>query len=98
MVDIGIKVYMGLSLKSMEVEQLAAEVAALAKKTKIEAIRKALIDRKERLIAEGQTQTRSERAASILQQFWDRLPPEHLGRPLSREEEDEILGFGPGGV
>lgn len=89
---------MALSLKNEEVEALATEVALLAKESKTEAVRKALLERKARLTATVPAQKRSERAASILEEFRKSLPPELLGKRLSREEEDEILGFGPGGV
>jgi antitoxin VapB len=29
---------------------------------------------------------------------WPRLPETQVGRRLTRAEEDEILGYGPGGV
>jgi hypothetical protein len=32
------------------------------------------------------------------EEVWPQAPPCQLGRRLSREEEDEILGYGPGGV
>lgn len=31
-------------------------------------------------------------------EVWPKAPPEQLGRRLSRNEEDEILGYGPSGV
>ena len=31
-------------------------------------------------------------------EIWSKIPSERLGRPLSRAEEDEILGYGPDGV
>jgi len=31
-------------------------------------------------------------------EVWPNIPPNELGRVLTREEEDEILGFGPDGV
>jgi antitoxin VapB len=89
---------MPLNLKNPEVDRLAAEVAALAKETKTEAVRKSLLERKARLTAAPRSQPRSERAASVLKEFRAGFPPELLGKRLSRSEEDEILGFGPGGV
>lgn len=89
---------MALSLKNAEVEELAANVAAMANESKTEAIRLALQERKNRLCAKFGTQTRSERAASIIQMFRDSAPPEILGKRLSRAEEDELLGFGTRGV
>lgn len=89
---------MALSLKNPEVERLAAEVAELARETKTEAVRKSLLERKESLTSGRHAQKRSERAASVLSEFRAGFPPEYLGKRLSREEEDEILGFGPGRV
>jgi len=31
-------------------------------------------------------------------EVWLNMPPGELGRTLTREEEDDILGFGPDGV
>jgi antitoxin VapB len=89
---------LALNLKNPEVERLAAEVAALAHETKTEAIRKALLDRKARLTGVPSAGTRTQRAVSVLTSFRAALPAQYRGRPLTREEEDDILGFGPGGV
>lgn len=90
---------MALNLKNPEVDRLATEVAALARETKTEAIRKALLERKARLTAAvPRVQKRSESAAGILREFRAALPKKHLGKSLTRKEEDEILGYGPGGV
>ncbi len=43
-------------------------------------------------------QKRSERAADVLAAFRADVPKELIGNGLTREEEDEILGFGPEGV
>jgi len=90
---------MGLNIKNAEVEQLAKEVARMAVESKTEAIRKALLERRARLQAIGR---RSSGRASIREylerEVWPSLPPSVLGKVLSREEEDEILGFGPNGV
>jgi antitoxin VapB len=87
-----------LNLRNAEIERLASEVAALTNESKTEAIRKALEERKSRLLAARRPHKRSERAAGILQEFRASLPKTVRQRPLSREEEDGILGFGPGGV
>jgi antitoxin VapB len=87
---------MALNLNNAQVDALAAEVAELAKETKTEAVRKALLEREARLSVP--VRKRSERAAGILREFRASLPAEVRGKRLSREEEDEILGFGPGGV
>ncbi len=89
---------MALNLKNPEVDTLAAEVAVLAKESKTEAVRQALLERKARLIAVSVPQKRSERAASILREFRATLSDAVRGKRLSREEEDDILGFGAGGI
>lgn len=89
---------MALNLKNPEVESLAAEVAALTRESKTEAIRQALIERRDRLKSAARPQRRSDRAAGILRVFRSSLPPGMLGTPLTRAEEDDILGYGEGGV
>lgn len=90
---------MALNLKNPEVDTLATEVALLAKESKTEAVRQSLLERKARLMAAVSVQQkRSERAASILREFRANLSDAVKGKRLSREEEDDILGFGPGGV
>jgi antitoxin VapB len=89
---------MALNIKNPEVVQLATEVARLAGETKTEAIRQALIERKVRLQARGGKVGRKE---SLLEYFerdvWPFVPVDQLGKTLTREEEDEILGYGPNG-
>ena len=89
---------MALNLKSPEVDRLATEIAALTRESKTEAVRKALEERKARLTATTRFQKRSQRAASVLNEFRAQFPQELLGKRLSRDEEDDILGYGPEGV
>ena len=83
-----------------ELESLAEEVGHLAGENPIEAIRHALEERKARLalrVVHG-----GDRKAQIRHwletEVWPQLPPEALGRRLSRAEEEEILGYGPAGA
>ena len=89
---------MALNLKNPEVEKLAAEIATIAHESKTEAIRKALSERRARLLSKPRHQKRGQRVAGLLEEFRSTLPRRLLGKRLAREEEDEILGFGPGGV
>ena len=86
---------MALNIKNAEVERLAAEVARLTQESKTEAIRQALLERHKRL------QRRAGRRGSLRdfleKNVWPMIPAEALGQGLSREEEDRILGYGPGG-
>jgi antitoxin VapB len=90
---------MALNLKNPEVEALAAEVARLARESKTEAIRKALIERKARLQVSASHRLGQARLIDFLERsVWPNIAPEALGRRVTREEEDAILGYGPGGV
>jgi antitoxin VapB len=89
---------MGLNIKNAEVERLATEVALLARETKTEAIRKALLERQARLqVRRGKSSTLEGLKEFMEQNIWPFIPPTERGRSLSREEEDEILGYGPEG-
>ena len=90
---------MAMSIKNAEVERLAAELAALTGESKTEAIRKALFERRQRLSFRVTHVHREVELTRFLErEVWSAVPPELLGRKVSREEEDEILGFGPEGV
>lgn len=89
---------MALNIKNPDVERLAAEVAELANETKTEAVRRALAERKERLQLGRLQQSKGERLETWLRtEVWPQIPAEVRGRPLSKEEEEQILGFGPDG-
>ncbi|MFY9235164.1 MAG: type II toxin-antitoxin system VapB family antitoxin [Fimbriimonadaceae bacterium] len=88
---------MALNIKNAEVEQLATEVAKLAHESKTEAIRKALQDRKAKLTDNSERNRRIDQVIKELrEEFWPTLTPEQR-RPLTKEEEEEILGIGPDG-
>ncbi len=64
-----------------------------------DAVPQGLAERRERLSLQ---QGRRDRGSDFLQfledEVWPKAPPDQLGRRLSRDEEDEILGYGPAGV
>ena len=84
-------------INSPEVEKLVEALTAITGESKTETVRRALEERWERL-----QQAHRERGSDFLryleEEVWPKAPPEQLGRRLSREEEDEILGYGPDGV
>ena len=89
---------MGLNIKNADVERLATEVAQLAKETKTEAIRRALLERRARLqIRAGRPVGRMGLRAYLEKNVWPMMPATELGHVLSREQEDQILGYGPEG-
>jgi antitoxin VapB len=89
---------MALNIKNPDVERLAAEVATLAKESKTEAIRRALLDRKNRLLLHRSSGGHDTVLEWLQNEVWPLIPPELRGKKLSKEEEEEILGYGPDGV
>ncbi|MDX2153918.1 MAG: type II toxin-antitoxin system VapB family antitoxin [Bryobacteraceae bacterium] len=86
---------MAMNIKNAEVERLAAEVARLAHETKTEAIRLALLERRARLQARaGRPGSHRGLRDYLERSVWPLMPPGELGRVLTREEEDRILGYG----
>jgi antitoxin VapB len=89
---------MALNIKDPETERLAAEVAALTGTTKTGAIRYALRQVLQTQSAPSAAQ-REERLTRFLEEeIWPLIPPDQLGKPLSRAEREEILGFGRDGA
>ena len=89
---------MPLNIKNGEVERLAAEVSRLTGESKTEAIRRALVERRLRLNAASVDARRAALLRFLERNVWAKLPARQRGRRLSREQEDAILGYGPGGV
>ena len=88
---------MALNIKNEEVERLAGEVANLMHESKTEAIRRALLERRARLHARGRPGGRKSLREYLEQNVWPLMPAGELGRVMTREEEDAILGYGPEG-
>jgi antitoxin VapB len=90
---------MPLNIKDPETERLAAEVAALTGESKTRAIRVALQERKQRLAFRVKKRSRKDEMLRFLDRdVWPRVPAHELGRRLTQEEEDAILGYGPEGA
>jgi antitoxin VapB len=90
---------MALNIKSSEVERLVEEVARLTGETKTEAVRRALVERRQRLSYRVTATDRQTRVRRFLERdVWPSIPPDQRGRRLTEAEEDAILGYGAGGV
>lgn len=84
---------MALSIESPEVEELVAALAAMTGETKTEAVRRALVERRERLSLQHAKRERgSDFLRYLAEEVWPKAPPGQLGRRLSRAEESDILG------
>jgi antitoxin VapB len=90
---------MALNIKDHETEQLAAEVAALAGESKTGAVRQALRERRQRLLLAQGGLGRGDRMVAVLERrLWPRLPAGVRGSTITKEEEEQLLGFGPEGT
>jgi antitoxin VapB len=95
----GIYSTVGLNIKNPEVESLAAEVARRLGTSKTEAIKVALrrqLDESDQGVA---TEVKLARMRKFLEErIWPHVDAKYLGKGISQEEQDEILGYGPDGV
>lgn len=90
---------MALNIKNPQVERLVNEIAAATGESKTEVVRRALEERQARLRLQIADRSRGRRIARLLaDEIWPLVPEEEVGRRLTREEEDAILGRGPEGV
>jgi antitoxin VapB len=88
---------MALHIEDAEVERLAAKVAELAKESETEAVRRALADRMEKLEPPHDLPKRESLIEFFEREIWPKIPPDLLGKPITKAEEEEILGIGPEG-
>jgi antitoxin VapB len=90
---------MALNIKNQDVETLLDSVVKITGESKTEAVRKALEERKQRLVLHSMIANDQNRLRMFLEEeVWPHIPAELLGKKLSKEEEEEILGFGELGV
>jgi len=89
---------MALNIKNTEVERLVEAVARLTGETKTEAVRRALLERQQRLSYRVTLTDRETRVRRFLERdVWPGIPADQRGRRLTEGEEDAILGYGAGG-
>ncbi len=90
---------MALNIKNKKVEDLINQVVSITGENKTEAVLKALEERKQRLSLFIKPESEVQRKMEFLQdEIWSVIPETELGRKLSKEEKERILGFGPEGV
>jgi antitoxin VapB len=73
-------------------------VARLTGESKTEAIRRALEERRQRLKGPSPAKRRARVLTYLRNKVWPSIPAAERGRRLTREDEDEILGYGPEGA
>ncbi|MBP2324517.1 antitoxin VapB [Kibdelosporangium banguiense] len=90
---------MAMNIKDAETERLASEVAELTGESKTAAVRTSLRERRDRLSAQRDYDRRMAEARQFLQdEIWSQIPADELGKPITKAEREEILGYGPDGV
>ncbi|MEZ4595023.1 MAG: type II toxin-antitoxin system VapB family antitoxin [Chloroflexota bacterium] len=90
---------MAVNIKNLDVENLLNEVVNLTGETKTEAIRKALEERRTRLSLRFANPDKRQRLFALLEEeIWPQIPADQLGKRLSKEEEEALLGYGEFGV
>jgi antitoxin VapB len=94
------RIAMALNIKNSEVERLVEEVAKLAGESKTDAVRQALVERRDRLKLHRRRRARGDSFVDYLErEVWPRAEAAGvLGRRLTRKDEDRILGYGKEGV
>jgi antitoxin VapB len=90
---------MALTIKNLEVERLAEEVARLTGHSKTQAVRQALEEKRDRLLLRVSHSARTAQRRRFLErEIWADIPSELLDKPHDDTLDDEILGYGPDGV
>lgn len=90
---------MALNIKDPATERLAAEVAELTSDTKTGAIRSALEEQLRRLNDQAAQRAHSERVCRFfVDEAWPQIPADVLGTTITKEQREEILGYGAEGV
>jgi hypothetical protein len=93
---------MALNIEDAETEKLAIEIARLAGESEEEAVRRALLERRERLQAESVGKRRRPRTKEEMLHFmeteiWPLRPARNRGGPPITKEEKEKILYGPEG-
>jgi len=93
---------MALNIKNAEVERLADEVARITGETKTETGRRALQERKQRLVMKNRKKAvvkaakPCDRIRDIMdyleREVWPKIPADILGKKMTKREREEILG------
>lgn len=89
---------MGFQSDSADVDRLAAEIAQMTGEDEASAVLRALEERRDRL-RKQQVEAKAARIRKGLEErVWPLVPPEALGRAVTKAEREEILGYGTDGV
>lgn len=89
---------MGFHVDDPRLDRLVAEVARMTGESEADAMIHSLEERRDRLRAE-RIEDKATRVRKVLEEkIWPLVPPEVLGKEVTKAEREEILGYGPTGV
>lgn len=86
------------------IEELAEELSRLTGESVAEAVEKALLERQKRVrkqafaLTPEQQKQFDDYLEFMQREIWSHIPDHLLGKSISKEEREEILGYGPDGV
>lgn len=90
---------MTINITNRDVEKLLDEITEITGESRTQAVQKALEERRLRLATQTSLGRDDVGLFTFLQQeVWPRIPSEHLGVRLTKEEEEQILGYGEQGA
>lgn len=88
-----------MNIKDRDAELLATRLAELTGESKTTAVREALRERLERLPQGAPVSDSGEEFVEFLRtEIWPYVSTENRGKHVTKEEREEILGYGSGGV
>lgn len=88
---------MALNIKNPEVEELVTKVAKITGRTKTETVRRAMREELNRHEPPPPKKDLNELRRWLEEEVWPVTAPNGPNPPMSKEEVEEILGFGPHG-
>ncbi|MBN1314008.1 MAG: type II toxin-antitoxin system VapB family antitoxin [Anaerolineales bacterium] len=90
---------MALNIKNRDVEAILDQVVSLTGESKTDAVRIALEERYRRLSLRLMAQRDDVRLLTFFEdEVWPHVPEEQLGTRLTKDQEEQILGYGELGV
>jgi len=87
-----------MNITDEKVERLAEELAQITGESKMAVILRALEERRDRMTAPARKRSIAQALEFLEKEIWPNIPAELLGRRVTKEEREEILGYGKGGV
>jgi len=88
-----------MAIHSPKIDQLAAQLAQLDREEVLEVFRKTLdIQARQEAKPQASAQRFSELREFLEREIWPQIPSHLRGKGITKQEREEILGYGPEGV